>query len=164
MERRSVALLSLAPMGLRLPAGASSLRSRAVELQRSLNGALAGMVAAGVWAAQQPLDKKVFESDYDDVALLGKLVVRDSSWPAAGAAMHLANGAIFGIVYAQLRPFVPGPPVAAGVAAGLAEHFALWPLGRAGGPLPPRPRRARHAHRQPPGAGDGRPGATCCSG
>ncbi len=101
-----------------------------MELQRSLNGALAGMVAAGVWAAQQPLDKKVFESDYDDVALLGKLVVRDSSWPAAGAAMHLANGAMFGIVYAQLRPFVPGPPVAAGVAAGLIEHFALWPLGR----------------------------------
>ncbi len=101
-----------------------------MELQRSLNGALAGMVAAGVWAAQQPLDKRVFESDYDDVELLGKLAVRDASWPAAGAAMHLANGAIFGAVYAQLRPFAPGPPLAAGLAAGMIEHFGLWPLVR----------------------------------
>ena len=88
------------------------------------------MVAAGVWAVQQPLDKKVFESGYDDVELLGKLVVRDRSWPAAGAAMHLVNGALFGAVYAQLRPFAPGPPLAAGLVAGTIEHFGLWPLVR----------------------------------
>ena len=101
-----------------------------MELQRSLNGALAGAVAAGVWAAQQPLDKKVFESGYDDVELMGKLAVRDSSWPAVGAALHTLNGALFGAVYAQVRPFVPGPPLLAGVAAGMVENFALWPLGR----------------------------------
>ena len=101
-----------------------------MELERSLNGALAGMVAAGVWAAQQPLDKKVFESGHDDVELLGKLVVRDASWPAAGVAMHLANGALFGALYAQLRPFAPGPPLAVGVAAGMIENFGLWPLVR----------------------------------
>ena len=89
---------------------------------------MAGTVAAGVWAAQQPLDKRVFESDYDDVELLGKLVTRGDSWPAAGLALHASNGALFGAVYSQLRPFVPGPPVLAGLAAGLAEHFALWPL------------------------------------
>jgi hypothetical protein len=117
-------------MDLRLPKSTVGVTLRAVELQRSVNGALAGAVAAGVWAAQQPLDKRVFESGYDDLELLGKLAVRDSSWPAVGAAMHVANGALFGAVYAQLRPFVPGPPLAAGVAAGLIEHFALWPLGR----------------------------------
>jgi hypothetical protein len=101
-----------------------------MELQRSLNGALAGAVAAGVWAAQQPIDKRLFDSDYDDVELLGKLVGRDASWPAAGTALHLYNGAVFGAVYAQVRPFVAGPPVLAGVMAGLAEHVALWPLTR----------------------------------
>jgi hypothetical protein len=101
-----------------------------VELERSLNGALAGMVAAGVWAAQQPLDKKLLDSRYDDIELLGKAVVRDASWPAAGVALHLQNGALFGAVYAQLRPFVPGPPLLAGLAAGMAEHVLLWPLGR----------------------------------
>ena len=37
---------------------------------RSLNGAIAGGIAAAVWAAQQPLDKRVFGSDYDDLAIL----------------------------------------------------------------------------------------------
>jgi hypothetical protein len=101
-----------------------------VDLQRSLNGALAGAIAAGVWAAQQPLDKRLFDSEYDDVELLGKLVSRDGSWPATGTALHLQNGAIFGAVYAQVRPFVPGPPVLAGVLAGLAEHAVTWPLTR----------------------------------
>jgi xanthosine utilization system XapX-like protein len=99
-----------------------------MELRRIPSGALAGAVAAGVWAAQQPLDKQAFGSDYDDVELLGKLVTRDSGWQAAGLAIHLANGAAFGAVYALLRPLFPGPPQVAGVAAGLGEHLATWPL------------------------------------
>ena len=99
-----------------------------MELRRIPSGALAGAVAAGVWAAQQPLDKRVFGSDYDDVELLGKLVTRDSGWQAAGLAMHMANGAAFGAVYALLRPLFPGPAQVAGVAAGLGEHLATWPL------------------------------------
>lgn len=101
-----------------------------MKLQRSLGGALAGTVAATAWAAQQPLDKRAFECSYDDVELLGKLVTRDSGWPAAGLALHALNGAAFGAVYSQLRPFIPGPPVAAGLLAGLAEHAAFWPLVR----------------------------------
>jgi hypothetical protein len=101
-----------------------------VKLHRSLGGAIAGTVAASVWAAQQPLDKHVFESSYDDVELLGKLVTRGDQWPVAGIALHVGNGAVFGAVYSQLRPFMPGPPVAAGLLAGLAEHVASWPLVR----------------------------------
>jgi hypothetical protein len=100
-----------------------------MELRRPLNGALAGAVAAAVWAFQQPLDKRVFGSRYDDVELLGKLVTRGPAWPAAGLGLHMANGAMFGAVYALARPLVPGPPLAAGVAAGMAEHFGFWPLG-----------------------------------
>jgi hypothetical protein len=101
-----------------------------VKLHRSLGGAIAGTVAASVWAAQQPLDKRAFESSYDDVELLGKLVTRGDQWPLAGLALHAGNGAAFGAVYSQLRPFMPGPPVAAGLLAGLAEHVAFWPLVR----------------------------------
>ena len=101
-----------------------------MDLRRSVNGALAGGVAATVWAAQQPVDKRVFGSDYDDVELLGKLVTRDSGWPAAGLALHAANGAVFGAVYAQLRPFLPGPPLASAIIAGMAENIGLWPFGR----------------------------------
>jgi xanthosine utilization system XapX-like protein len=101
---------------------------RAVKLHRSVGGAVAGGLAATVWAAQQPLDKRLFDSDYDDVELLGKLVTRGDGWPAAGLALHALDGALFGAVYSLLRPFVPAPPVAAGLLAGLVEHFAFWPL------------------------------------
>jgi hypothetical protein len=95
-----------------------------------MNGALAGAIAAGVWVAQQPLDKRVFGSDYDDVELLGKLVTRGDAWPAAGLALHLENGAIFGAVYSQARPFIPGPVPLRAVFASMAEHAGLWPLVR----------------------------------
>ena len=100
-----------------------------MELRRPLNGAIAGAAAAAVWAAQQPLDKRVFGSDYDDVQLLGKLVARGPAATAAGLALHIFNGAVFGTVYALVRPVVPAPPLVTGVAAGLGEHVALWPLG-----------------------------------
>jgi hypothetical protein len=100
-----------------------------VELRGTLGGALAGSIAAAVWAAQQPLDKRVLGSRYDDVELLGKLVTRGPAWPAAGLAIHVANGAAFGAAYALARPFIPGPPQAAAVVASMAENFAFWPLG-----------------------------------
>jgi hypothetical protein len=103
---------------------------RGVEPGRAIGGALAGGIAAAAWAAQQPLDKRVFRSGYDDVELLGKLVTRDSSWPVAGFLLHVQTGAVFGAAYAVGRPFLPGPPLAKAVVASLGEHALLWPLGR----------------------------------
>src|SRR6187551_3332974 len=61
----------------------------AFDATRTLRGALAGAAAAAVWAAQQPLDKRVFGVDYDDAELLGRLArVRGA---AAGLAEHLAT-------------------------------------------------------------------------
>ena len=121
-----------------------------MEWQRTVNGALAGAAAAAVCAAQQPVDKWLFGSDYDDLEVLGKLVARDSSWPLAGLALHVQNGIFFGAAYSQLRAFIPGPPAARGVVAALAEHFAGWPISRvlteryhpARGDLAPLDRRA----------------------
>lgn len=112
------------------PLGFVALRSSAVDLKRSLNGATCGAVAAAVWAAQQPADKHVFGSGYDDVELLGKLALQGEAWPLAGIVLHLGAGMTLGALYAQLRPFLPGPPVARAVTVALVEHVALWPLGR----------------------------------
>ena len=101
-----------------------------MTMKRSLGGALAGAVAAGVWAAQQPLDQRVLRSGYDDVELLGKAITREREWPVVGLALHVQNGAALGAVYAQLKPFLPGPPVVRGMLTGLGEHVALWPLTR----------------------------------
>ncbi len=103
-----------------------------VDRTRTLRGAVAGATAASVWVVQQPLDRRLFGSDYDDVELLGKAVTRGRAWPAVGLALHLYNGAVFGAVYAHLGPRVAGgvPPVVRGAAAGMLEHLGLWPLVR----------------------------------
>jgi hypothetical protein len=94
---------------------------------RTLRGALAGATAAAVWAVQQPLDRRVFGVPYDDTEVLGRLVVRSGGWQAAGIGLHLANGALFGAVYANVAPSLPVPAVLRGPLAGLAEHLATWP-------------------------------------
>ena len=100
----------------------------ALDRTKTVRGALAGAAAAGVWSAQSQLDRRVFGVDYLDEALLGKAVTRGPAWPIAGVALHLANGALFGAVYANVAPRVPLPSWARGPVAGLAEHLATWPL------------------------------------
>jgi hypothetical protein len=99
-----------------------------LDRSKTIRGAIAGAVAAGVWAAQMPLDKRVFGSRFDDVELLGKAVTRSTAWPLVGWALHLQNGAIFGAVYANLAPRLPLPSWARGPSAALGENFATWPL------------------------------------
>jgi len=102
----------------------------ALDRARTARGALAGAVAAGAWAAQQPLDKRVFASPYDDVELLGKAVTRGPAWYPAGLALHLANGALFGAVYANISRLAPIPAWSRGPLGALAQNSAFWPLGR----------------------------------
>jgi hypothetical protein len=99
----------------------------AFDRTRTARGALAGAVAAGVWAAQQPLDQRVFGVKYDDSELLGKAITRGRAWPAVGLALHLANGALFGAVYAGVSRRVPLPSWSRGPAFALGEHVASWP-------------------------------------
>ena len=95
---------------------------------RTLRGAVCGAIAAAVWALEQPLDKLLFSSGYDDVELLGKAVVRGDGWYPAGLALHIGNGALFGAVYSNVAPVLPLPPVLRGPTVALSEHLALWPL------------------------------------
>ena len=97
-------------------------------LSRRARAAAAGAAAATVWGLLEPLDTKLFRSDYRDVALLGKLVTSGRGWKAAGYALHAANGALFGLGYdATLRRSGIGPRrLAVGLA--LAENLVLYPL------------------------------------
>lgn len=102
-----------------------------LDTRSLLRGAAAGGLAAGIWALQQPLDKRLFASRYDDVELLGRFVVGDrGGWAAPGLALHVQNGMAFGAAYTVLSPLLPGPPAARGALMALAEHLALWPIGR----------------------------------
>lgn len=82
-----------------------------------------------VWGLQEPLDRRVFRCDYSDVALLGKAVTRGPGWWPAGLALHAFNGAVFGVVYDELRGRVPVGPRRLAVGMALGEHLALYSLG-----------------------------------
>lgn len=94
----------------------------------SARSAVAGACAALAWAAVEPLDKRLFRLDYSDVALLGKLVTRSRWWPAAGLALHAANGAAFGLAFEQLRRRTGTEPRRLALSLALAENFATFPL------------------------------------
>jgi hypothetical protein len=91
--------------------------------------AVSGAAAAVVWAAIEPLDRRVFRCDYSDVALLGKAFTRSRAWPAVGLAVHAANGAAFGLVFSEVRRVTHAPTRRLAFAMALAEHVTLWPLG-----------------------------------
>lgn len=81
------------------------------------------MIAAGVWAAAEPLAQRVFHTGtYSDVRLLGA-PASQRHWRLAGTVLHLANGAAAGIVFHRLG--LRGWK--AGVAAAELENVALWP-------------------------------------
>jgi hypothetical protein len=103
--------------------------------QRSLPGmtsrvraAAAGAAAATVWGLLEPLDERLFRSDYRDVALLGKLVTRGRGWRAAGFVLHAANGALFGIGFDTVRPRTRLSPRRLAVLLALGENVVLYPL------------------------------------
>ena len=98
-------------------------------MSRRARAALAGAAAATVWGLLEPLDMRLFRSDYSDIALLGKAVTRGRGWRPIGFAIHAVNGAVFGVAYdvARRRTGLPKRPLALGCALG--EHLALFPLG-----------------------------------
>ena len=87
--------------------------------------AVAGAAAAIVWAALEPLDRRLVRNGYSDVALLGKAVTRSRAWPVIGLALHAGNGAVFGLAYHEVRR----RRKLSAVKLAMAEHLALFPIG-----------------------------------
>lgn len=97
-------------------------------LETSLRGGIAGAAATVVMTLEQPLDQRVFDTRYDDVEILGKLVTRGDGWRPIGFALHVQNGAMLGAAYPRIKPSLPGPAVLRGLLAGLIQHVATWPM------------------------------------
>jgi hypothetical protein len=85
---------------------------------------LAGIVAAGVWAAAEPaLGRALGVPWYSDRRLLGGLF---RVGPEAAIAIHLVNGAVFGATFERIG--LRGP--VSGVVMAQAESLSLWPAMR----------------------------------
>jgi len=92
-----------------------------------LRAATAGAAATLVWAALEPVDRRLFRNDYSDVAVLGKTFTRGRGWLPLGLAIHAANGAIFGLAYYEAKRRTNRRRLALELA--LAEHLALFSTG-----------------------------------
>jgi hypothetical protein len=92
--------------------------------------AAAGAAAAAVWALQEPLDQRVLRCDYSDVAILGKAVTPGRLWWPVGLALHVGNGALFGLAFHELgsRGGLRLSPRGLALAMALGEHVGLYPL------------------------------------
>lgn len=80
------------------------------------------MTAAATWVASEPAARRLFQTSYSDVRLLGA-PLSQRHWRAAGIAVHLANGAAAGVLFHRLG--LRGWK--AGVVAAQVENLALWP-------------------------------------
>jgi hypothetical protein len=87
-----------------------------------VRAAAAGAVAAAVWGLQEPLDQRVFGCGYSDVLSVG--LGRRS----LGFAVHMANGALFGIAFDAVRRRVDLDQRRLALGMAVAEHAVLWPL------------------------------------
>jgi hypothetical protein len=88
-----------------------------------IRGAVAGAIAAAVWAAAEPALARALRTPYSDVRLLGALVTAGPLWRPAGVALHLGNGAVFGAVFERLG----GRGWRQGLVAAELENLLLWP-------------------------------------
>jgi hypothetical protein len=87
-----------------------------------VRAAAAGAVAALVWGLQEPLDQRLFGCDYSDVLFLGR------GWRSLGFAVHMSNGALFGVAFDAVRRRVDVDQRRLALALALGEHAALWPF------------------------------------
>jgi hypothetical protein len=97
-------------------------------IEGRLHPALAGAAAATAWGLFEPVDRRLFGSDYSDVVLLGKLVTRGRFARPVGFAVHALNGATFGLVHGQVRKRVQFDKRRLAFCMAMAEHVGLYPL------------------------------------
>ena len=90
---------------------------------RTLRAAGAGMAAAATWVAVEPVFRRAFGGPHRELRLVGRMLAPERAWLPVGAAVHLANGAMFGIAFDRLG----GRGVRAAVIAAQVENAVLWP-------------------------------------
>jgi hypothetical protein len=90
---------------------------------RTFKAAAAGVVAAGIWAASEPLLRRHTHAVHSEPRLVGGVLAPEPFTAPVGLAVHLVNGAIFGVAFHRLG----GRGVVQAVAAAQLENALLWP-------------------------------------
>jgi len=89
----------------------------------------AGAGASAVYAGEMYLDIALTGNPLDDLQLLeGALRGRKARSPILGLLVHLLNGSALAVVYAVVKPLLPGPNWLKGTLFGLLFVLGVWPL------------------------------------
>jgi hypothetical protein len=93
------------------------------RMRRDSHPALAGAIAAAVWIATEPITRRLAGGTHRELRLISGLLVGKRGGNALGLAVHLANGAAFGVAFNRLG----GRGVRQAVVAAQLENAILWP-------------------------------------
>jgi len=92
-------------------------------MHRDLHAAVAGATAAAVWIAVEPVTRRLTGGSHRELRLISGTLAGKRGGTALGLAVHLANGAVFGVAFRRLG----GHGVRQAVIAAQAENAILWP-------------------------------------
>jgi hypothetical protein len=92
-------------------------------MRRDLHAAVAGAAAAAVWIAAEPAIRRAVGGTHRELRLVSGLIAPKRGGNRLGLAVHLANGAAFGVAFRRLG----GHGVRQAVVAAQAENAVLWP-------------------------------------
>lgn len=92
-------------------------------MRRDLHAALAGTTAAAVWIAVEPATRRLTGGAHRELRLISGTIAGEHGSDALGWAVHLANGAAFGVAFRRLG----GRGIRRAVLAAQAENAVLWP-------------------------------------
>ena len=92
-------------------------------MPHALRAAGAGMAGAAAWVLAEPVLHRALGAPHGEVRLVGRMLAPERAWRPVGLAVHLANGAAFGILFNRLG----GRGMRAAVIAAQLENAALWP-------------------------------------
>jgi len=92
-------------------------------MRRDLHAAIAGAAAAAAWIAAEPVTRRLAHGTHRELRLIAGLLAGERGGDRLGLAVHLANGAAFGVAFRRLG----GYGVRRAVLAAQAENALLWP-------------------------------------
>jgi hypothetical protein len=92
-------------------------------MRRDIHAAAAGAVAAAAWIAAEPAIRRAVGGTHRELRLISCLLFPGRGGAGLGLAVHMANGAAFGLAFHRLG----GHGVRRAVLAAQAENAVLWP-------------------------------------
>ena len=92
-------------------------------MRRDIHAAAAGAVAAAAWIAAEPAIRRTVGGTHRELRLISGLISPGHGGTGLGLAVHLANGAAFGVAFQRFG----GHGIRRAVLAAQAENAILWP-------------------------------------